>query len=107
MAAVTEAWRERLEGVGARHRLDGAAIARLAALLEIVREDPGAPTTVRDPASAVDLHVADSLVALDLPAVRGASRIADLGAGAGFPALPLAAALTRARVFAVESSSRK
>ena len=38
------------------------------------RAEPAAITTVRDPAEAVDVHVADSLVALDLPAVRAARR---------------------------------
>lgn len=100
-------WRERLEEIGGRWALDAAAIQRLATLLELVRDDPAAPTTVRDPAAGADVHVADSLVALDLPAVRDAGTIADLGAGAGFPGLPLAIALPRARVSLVESSSRK
>jgi 16S rRNA (guanine527-N7)-methyltransferase len=97
-------WRERLEALGGRYGVDPAP---LAALLELVRDDPTAPTTVRDPAAAVDVHVADSLVALDLPVVRAAVTLADLGAGAGFPGLPLALALARARVSLVESSSRK
>jgi 16S rRNA (guanine527-N7)-methyltransferase len=104
---VSEDWRERLDALGDRHGLDARARDRLAALLEFVRDEPSAPTTVRDPAAAVDVHVADSLVALDLPAVRGAGTIADLGAGPGFPGLPLAVALAGARVSLVESSSRK
>lgn len=52
-------------------------------------------------------HLADSLVALDLSEVRGARAIADLGAGAGFPGLPLAIALPAARVSCVESNGRK
>ena len=40
--------------------------SRLRALLEVVATDPEAPTTVRDPAEAVDAHLADSLVALEL-----------------------------------------
>jgi 16S rRNA (guanine527-N7)-methyltransferase len=105
MRAMT--WRDRIDEIAVRWALSGEATARLAALLELVRDDPGAPTTVRDPPAAVDVHLADSLVALDIPAVRGAGTIADLGAGAGFPGLPLALALTRARVSLVESSSRK
>ena len=50
--------------------------------------------------------MADSLVALDLPAVRDARRIADLGSGAGWPGLALAAALPDARVALVESAIR-
>src|SRR5262249_5600387 len=51
-------------------------------------------------------HIADSLVALDLAVVREAQRIADLGAGAGWPGLALAAALPDASVALVESASR-
>ena len=52
-------------------------------------------------------HLADSLVALELPAVAEAGHIADLGSGAGFPGLPLAIALPDARVSLVESNGRK
>jgi 16S rRNA (guanine527-N7)-methyltransferase len=62
---------------------------------------------VRDPAEGVDVHVADSLVALELDEVRAARRIADLGSGGGFPGLVLAIALPQARVALVESVSRK
>jgi 16S rRNA (guanine527-N7)-methyltransferase len=100
-------WRDRLERLADRHGLEPDAAGRLAALLELVRDDPTAPTTVRDPTSAVNVHVADSLAALALPDVRSAATIADLGAGAGFPGVPLAVALTHARVSLVESSDRK
>ncbi len=62
---------------------------------------------MRDPERAVDVHFADSLVALELDAVRAATRIADLGSGAGFPGLALAIALPRAEVALVESQRRK
>jgi 16S rRNA (guanine527-N7)-methyltransferase len=97
----------RLDEIVARHRLDSAARGRLAALLAVVADDPVAPTSVREPARAVDVHLADSLVALDLAPVAAATSIADLGAGAGFPGLALAAARPEARVSAVESSRRK
>ncbi len=48
---------------------------------------------MRLPAEAVDRHLADSLSGLQVPELRAASRIADVGAGAGFPGLALAAAL--------------
>jgi 16S rRNA (guanine527-N7)-methyltransferase len=78
----------------------------LARILELQATDPAASTTVRDPLEALDRHVADSLVALELEAVREARRIADLGAGAGWPGLALAAALPSASVALVESASR-
>ena len=53
------------------------------------------------------MHIADSLVALELPDVRGAHRLADLGAGAGLPGLVLAIALPDAEVTLVEATRRK
>ena len=97
----------RLEGLGARYELVDAAVRSLAVLLEVVSGDPEAPTTVRDPREAVDAHVADSLSALDLPAVAAAREVADVGSGAGFPGLVLAAALPGARVRLVEATGRK
>ena len=81
-----------------------AAIERL---LDLLERDETAPTAVRDRAQAREVHVADSLSGLELPEVRNARRIADLGAGAGFPGLVLAAALPHARVALVESVGRK
>ena len=97
----------RLGRLASRYELPAGAEGQLAALLELVAGEPAAITAVRDPAEGVDVHVADSLVALDLPAVRAASRIADLGSGGGFPGFALAIALPEARVAAVESVGRK
>ena len=97
----------RLDALAVRFSLPAAATPSLAALLGLLATDETAPTTVRPPDEAVDVHVADSLVVLELPAVRAARRIADLGAGAGVPGLPLAAALPEARVALVESVGRK
>lgn len=96
-----------LDALSARYSLPDGAGAQLAALLRALAADPHAPTTVRAPAEAVRVHVADSLVALELDAVRDATRVGDLGAGAGFPGLPLAAALSAAEVALVESTARK
>jgi 16S rRNA (guanine527-N7)-methyltransferase len=83
-----------------------ARVRALEAVLTLQAIDHSASTTVRDPDAAVDRHVADSLVALELPAVRSARRIADLGSGAGWPGLALAAALPAAEVALVESAAR-
>jgi 16S rRNA (guanine527-N7)-methyltransferase len=96
-----------LARLASRYELPAGAEGQLAALLELVAAEPAAITAVRDPAEGVDVHVADSLVALDLPAVRAASRIADLGSGGGFPGLALAIALPAAHVALVESVGRK
>jgi 16S rRNA (guanine527-N7)-methyltransferase len=68
---------------------------------------PDAPTSVHDPHQALDVHLADSLAGLAVPALRAAHRVADLGSGAGLPGLPLALALPRAHVVLVESQRRK
>ncbi|HWE09964.1 MAG TPA: 16S rRNA (guanine(527)-N(7))-methyltransferase RsmG [Solirubrobacteraceae bacterium] len=93
--------------MGARHRLGEAAVRRLNVLLELVVADPAAPTTVTTAGAVLRDHLADSLVALDLDCVRTAVAVADIGAGAGFPGLPLAIALPEARMSLVESSGRK
>jgi 16S rRNA (guanine527-N7)-methyltransferase len=90
-----------------RFELLGHAADRLRCLFELVVSDPHAPTSTRDPAAVLDDHLADSLVALELPPVRDAGTIADLGSGAGFPGLPLAIALPTASVALVESNGRK
>jgi 16S rRNA (guanine527-N7)-methyltransferase len=97
----------RLGELAAAYGLDARGKASLARLLLLQAEDPTASTTVRDPAAAVDRHVADSLSALELPELRAASSIVDIGAGAGWPGFALAAALPRARVFLIESASRR
>ena len=57
-----------------RFGLTPEATAAVERLLELVERDDLAPTTVRSRPEARDVHVADSLSGLDLPAVRGAAR---------------------------------
>jgi 16S rRNA (guanine527-N7)-methyltransferase len=83
------------------------AVDAIERLLEALAAEPDPHTTVHEPAEALDVHVADSLVGLRVPALRDARRIADLGAGAGFPGLVLAAALPDAQVDLIESTRRK
>jgi 16S rRNA (guanine527-N7)-methyltransferase len=87
--------------------LTSAQLAQFDAVLERLREDEHAPTAVRDTAQAVDIHIADSLAALVIDAIRSARTLADLGAGAGFPGLAIAIALPGAEVSLVESQRRK
>src|SRR5919202_6792097 len=84
----------------------GVAAEPLERLLLLQATDPAASTTVRDPLAALDRHVNDSLVALELAPVRAARSIADVGSGAGWPGLALALALPEAHVFLVESAAR-
>ena len=98
---------ERLSELAGRYGLRAEAVRAIGSLLAHEAADEHAWTTVRSPDEAVDRHVADSLVALDVPEVGGARRIADLGSGAGWPGLALAAALPDTRVALVESASRR
>jgi 16S rRNA (guanine527-N7)-methyltransferase len=98
---------DRLLELQERYGLPDDAVGALRSMLRHEAEDEHASTTVIDPDVAVDRHVADSLVALELPAVRAARTMADLGSGAGWPGLALAAALPGARVALVESASRR
>jgi 16S rRNA (guanine527-N7)-methyltransferase len=97
----------RLAALATQYGLRPPAVDALERLLQLIASDPAAPTAVRDPAAAVDTHVADALVALELAQVRAAGRIADLGSGAGFPGLVLAAALPEVEVALVEANRRK
>ncbi len=90
-----------------RYSLSNGQLAQLAEILKALAVDELAPTSVREPAEALNVHLADSLVALELELVRNATQIADIGAGAGFPGLPLAVALRHAEVKLIESQARK
>ena len=83
---------DRIAALADRYDLPSRGAASLGALLEHLVEDPFAPTSVVEPSQAIDDHLADSLVALEVEQVRSAAMLADLGAGAGFPGLPLAIA---------------
>jgi 16S rRNA (guanine527-N7)-methyltransferase len=97
----------RLAELAERYRLSAEQTAQLEGLLSMLANDRHAPTSVRCPLRAVDAHVADSLVALELETVRAARVIADVGSGSGFPGLPLAVALQGSLVHLVESHTRK
>jgi 16S rRNA (guanine527-N7)-methyltransferase len=87
-------------------QLDPAAKAALRTVLELLAEERASVSSVVD-ARAWRVHVADSLTGLEVPELASASRIADVGAGAGFPGLALAAALPAAQVDLIESIARK
>jgi 16S rRNA (guanine527-N7)-methyltransferase len=99
--------RRRLSELADRAGVPAPAPGQLETLLELVAVEPASITAVRDPAEGVDVHVADSLAALELEPVTTASRLADLGSGGGFPGLVLATALPETRVTLVESVGRK
>jgi 16S rRNA (guanine527-N7)-methyltransferase len=97
----------RLDEIARDHGLSRRQHEALARLVGLLAADPLAPTTVTHARHAVDVHVSDSLTALELPEVRAATAIGDIGAGAGFPGLPLAIAVPTATVTLIESNRRK
>jgi 16S rRNA (guanine527-N7)-methyltransferase len=99
--------RETLEALAERYGLAPGFADSAVSLLDALAAEPDPPTTVRDPADAADVHVADSLAGLEVAQLRSATTIADVGAGAGFPGLVLAAALPDASVDLIEAARRK
>ena len=98
---------ERCRDLTDRFGLAPRSAEKLNALLKLVLTGPSSLTNVRDPDVAVELHIADSLAGLELPQIRAASTIADLGSGGGFPGLVLAIALPDTQLTLVESAARK
>ncbi len=86
--------------------LDPRGREALGKVLELLAEERASVSSVVDQ-RAWKVHVADSLTGLRVPELSGAIRIADVGAGAGFPGLALAVALPDAQVDLIESVSRK
>jgi 16S rRNA (guanine527-N7)-methyltransferase len=86
--------------------LSPAARRALEVVLALLAEERASVSSVTDD-RAWQVHVADSLTGLEVPELREAKRIADVGAGAGFPGLVLAVALPDAQVDLIESVSRK
>jgi 16S rRNA (guanine527-N7)-methyltransferase len=86
--------------------LDDRARAKLETVLALLAKERASVSSVVDE-RAWGVHVIDSLTGLELPDLRKAARIADVGAGAGFPGLVLAVALPEARVDLIESVGRK
>jgi 16S rRNA (guanine527-N7)-methyltransferase len=86
--------------------LSPAARRALETVLELLAAERASVSSVTDD-RAWQVHVTDSLTGLEVPELRAAERIADVGAGAGFPGLVLAVALPDAQVDLIESVSRK
>jgi 16S rRNA (guanine527-N7)-methyltransferase len=86
--------------------LDKSGREKLEVVLALLAEERASVSSVVDE-RAWRVHVVDSLTGLEVPELAAAGRIADVGAGAGFPGLVLAVALPQARVDLVESVGRK
>lgn len=86
--------------------LSDAQRRSLETVLELLAAERASVSSVVDERSW-KVHVEDSLTGLDVPELRSASRIGDIGSGAGFPGLVLATALPGASVDLIESVGRK
>ncbi len=76
-------------------------------VLELLGKERASVSSVTEFERAWRVHVVDSLTGLEISDLAGASRIADIGSGAGFPGLVLAVALPDAQVDLIESVGRK
>lgn len=86
--------------------LDSAAREKLETVLALLTEERASVSSVVDE-RAWRVHVVDSLTGMEVAEVGVAKRIADVGAGAGFPGLALAVALPQTQVDLIESVGRK
>ena len=86
--------------------LDQRGREQLQKILDLLAEERASVSSVVDE-RAWRVHVVDSLTGLEVAELRQAGRIADVGAGAGFPGLALAVALGEAQVDLIESVGRK
>ena len=86
--------------------LDARGREALEKVLELLAEERASVSSVVDQ-RAWKVHVIDSLTGLEVPDLAGATRIADVGAGAGFPGLALVVALPKAQIDLIESIGRK
>ncbi len=91
---------------GRADQLSPDARQALQTVLSLLADERASVSSVVDE-RAWSVHVADSLTGLEIPQLREAAAIADIGSGAGFPGLPLAVALPAARVDLIESVGRK
>ena len=106
-STVESVLERRLGSLADRYSLTSDMVAKLRLFLDLLVDDPLAPTAIRDPLAAIDQHLADSLVALELQRVREARTALDLGSGAGVPGIPLAVARPDTTWVLLESAGRK
>lgn len=102
-----EGLRRRLDRLTERFALPDGSTERLERLLQLLASDRRAPTAVKDPLQAIDVHLADSLCALELTGFRDLPGLVDLGSGAGLPGAALAVAMPGSRFDLLDSSGRK
>jgi 16S rRNA (guanine527-N7)-methyltransferase len=95
-----------VRAVAEPHGLGAREIAALTAFVDRVQTDQGSRVMPKWRIHAAE-RLAQSLDALELEQVRRAKDAADIGSGAGFPGLALAAALPDARFTLIEQDGRR
>ncbi len=98
---------KRLLRIQGRYKLSDPCVGKLKTLIDLLEVDQHASTSVRSSHEAVDTHIADSLVGLDVEELRNARAVVDIGCGAGFPGLPLATVNADSRYELLDASERK
>ena len=93
----------RLDALG----LDTSQRMQITKLVEAMPGIGVSVTTARNADQIWRVHIADSLVAVELEPIRAAKQIADLGSGAGLPGLVLAAVLPDSTVTLVDGVQKK
>jgi 16S rRNA (guanine527-N7)-methyltransferase len=76
-------------------------------MLAMLATDPASLSSVTDPAEAVDVHLLDSLSGTVITELESPESVVDIGSGAGFPGIPLAAARPATRFDLIDSVGRK
>lgn len=76
-------------------------------MLEMLASDPASLSSVTDLSSATEIHLADSLSATVIEELESPGRVLDIGSGAGFPGIPLAAARPDTLFDLIDSIGRK
>ena len=90
----------------------GVALGRetaeqLLLLCALVRESPHNLTAILDPIAMRRKHVVDSLACLSTARIGDGELVVDLGSGAGFPGIPIAAVHPSAHVILVDATAKK
>jgi 16S rRNA (guanine527-N7)-methyltransferase len=86
---------------------DSDLILRLKPLLSMLASDPASLSSVTDEQQALDVHLRDSLSGTVIDELEDPDTVVDIGSGAGFPGIPLAAARPGTRFDLIDSVGRK
>jgi 16S rRNA (guanine527-N7)-methyltransferase len=86
---------------------DPDLVLRLKPMLALLAADPASLSSVTDPRAGVDVHLLDSLSGTVLSELDSPDLVVDIGSGAGFPGVPLAAARPGTSFDLIDSVGRK